>query len=251
MIERDIIKQRKKEFQIREHITKNLRNVGHSFTKVQRTPLGEKVVIYASRPGLVVGGRGQNIKRLTQTLKTKFGLENPQIEVNEVENINLDASIVAERIASSLERFGLSKFKGIGHREMGEIMNAGALGVEITISGKVPSSRARRWRFYQGYLKKCGETSIEGVKHACKTAQLKSGIVGIQVKIMPPETKLPDKVELIKEEVPEKEPEKEESKETEKKEKPAEKEETSEEKKEENKEVKKEEKTKKKIKKEE
>jgi len=199
MIERDFVKQKKKEFQIQEFVINNLNNVGHSKTRMQRTPLGEKIVVYASRPGLVVGREGQNIKKLTLALKKKFDLENPQIEISEVENINLDANIVAERIASSLERFGINKFKGVGHKVMTDVMNAGAMGVEITISGKVPSARAKRWRFYSGYLKKCGHVAQVGVDTAYAAAKLKSGIVGIQVRIMPPGTKLPDDIGLIEE----------------------------------------------------
>ena len=199
MIEREFVKQKKKEFQIEEFVTANLSNVGHSGTKMQRTPLGEKIIISASRPGLVVGREGQNIKKLTSSLKKKFKLENPQIEINEVDETNLDAEIVAERIASSLERFGITKFKGVGHKVMQDVMNAGARGIEIIISGKVPSSRAKRWRFYQGYLKKCGDIALVGVRKAYKIAQLKSGIIGIQVRIMPPGTKLPDEIKLKEE----------------------------------------------------
>ena len=199
MIERDFVKQKKKEFQIQEFVVKNLNNVGHSKTKMQRTPLGEKIIVYAARPGLVVGREGQNIKRLTIALKKRFKLENPQIEISEVEEVNLDANIVAERIASSLERFGSGKFKGVGHKVMADVMGAGALGIEIIISGKVPSSRAKSWRFYQGYLKKCGDIALTGVDIAYAAARLKSGIVGIQVRIMPPQTKLPDRIELVEE----------------------------------------------------
>jgi len=196
MIEREFVKQKKKEFQIQEFVVQSLGNVGHSKTRMQRTPLGEKIIIYASRPGLVVGREGQNIKKLTAALKKRFNLENPQIEISEVENVNLDASIVAERIASSLERFGLNKFKGIGHKVMTDVMAAGALGIEIKISGKVPSSRAKSWRFYQGYLKKCGNLALTGVDTAFAQAKLKSGVVGIQVRIMPPQRK-PDEIRLI------------------------------------------------------
>lgn len=199
MIEREFVKQKLKEFQIEETISKNLRNVGHSKTRMQRTPLGEKIIIHASRPGLVVGREGKNIKELTSVLKKKFKLENPQIEILEVENTRADAQIVAENIAQSLERFGTSRFKGVGHKVMAEAISSGVLGIEILISGKVPSSRAKTWRFYQGYLKKCGDVALTGVDTAYSTAYLKSGVVGIQVKIMPADTKLPDKVEITDE----------------------------------------------------
>ncbi|RMF07222.1 30S ribosomal protein S3 [Candidatus Woesearchaeota archaeon] len=197
MIERQFVNQKKKEFQIQEFIANELKRVGHSMTRIQRTPLGEKVIIHASRPGLVVGRKGANIKQLTKVLKKKFKLENPQIEIAEVENVNLDPQIVAERISTSLERYGLNRFKGIGHRVMEDVMNAGAIGVEILISGKVPSSRAKRWRFYQGYLKKSGDIAINGVKTAYSIAKLKTGVVGIQVRIMPPDLKLPDDIKLV------------------------------------------------------
>jgi len=107
MIERDFVKQKKKEFQIQEFVIKNLSNVGHSKTRMQRTPLGEKIIVYASRPGLVVGREGQNIKKLTTALKKKFNLENPQIEIAEVENIPLavckleDSKAIAEKLKST------------------------------------------------------------------------------------------------------------------------------------------------------
>jgi len=199
MIEREFIKQKKIEFQIQEFISNSLRNSGHSHTRLQKTPLGEKIIISASRPGLIVGREGKNIKKLTIDLKKRFKLENPQIEIEEVKDINLNSRIVAERIASELERFGLSRFKGIGHKVLGEVMGDKALGIEIIMSGKIPSSRAKRWRFYQGYLKKCGDIAITGVDTAYTTAHLKTGAIGIQVRIMPPGTKLPDKVELLEE----------------------------------------------------
>jgi len=181
-----------------------LKGVGQSHIKVQRTPLGEKIVVYASKPGLVVGRGGENIKKLTKTLKKKYGLENPQIEINEVENINLDANIVAESISTSLERFGSSKFKGVGHKTMENVMNAGALGVEILISGKIPGARAKNWRFYQGYLKKCGDTALTGIRTSYKTAELKTGTIGIQVRIMPPDIELADEIKFKKEDTAEK-----------------------------------------------
>ncbi len=195
MIERKFVAEKLKEHQVQEFVGNNLKRAGYSHTKVQRTPLGEKIIIHTSRPGLAVGRKGQSIKLLTKDLKKEFSLENPQIEISEVTDYNLDAQIVADTIAASLERFGTNKFKGIGHKAMSDCMNAGALGVEIIISGKVPSARAKRWRFYQGYLKKSGDIANMVLK-AYAAAQLKTGTVGIQVSIMPPDIKLPDDMSM-------------------------------------------------------
>ena len=203
MIEREFVSRKKKEFQIQEYIKSNLRGVGLSHSRIQRTPLGEKIIIHASRPGLIIGGGGSNIKKLTKQLKQKFSLENPQIEISELENINLGSAVVAERIATSLEKFGTMRFKGIGHKCMSDVLNSGARGIEILISGKIPSARARTWRFYQGYIKKCGNAAVTIVDTAYEIANLKSGIVGIKVSIMPPDKRLPDDVKFRSEEVAE------------------------------------------------
>jgi small subunit ribosomal protein S3 len=196
MIERKFISQNVKEFQIQEYIKRHLPRVGHSYTKLVRTPLGEKIVICASRPGLVIGKDGGTITKLTKDLKEQFKLENPQIELIEVESPHLDANIVAEMIANSLEQFGSSRFKGVAHKALSNVMNAGAIGIEILIGGKVPSARAKSWRFYQGYIKKCGDVALTGVQHAYASAQLKTGTIGIQVRLMPPTTKLPDDITI-------------------------------------------------------
>jgi small subunit ribosomal protein S3 len=199
MIEREFIAQKTKEYYIKKHIESKLDKVGISSIRLKKIPLGEKIIIETSRPSLIVGSKGSNIRELTKTLKKQFKLENPQIEINEVKDIFLDPHIVAERISSSLERFGAARFKGVGHKTMENVMNAGALGVEIIISGKIPSSRAKNWRFYLGYLKKCGDIAIHGVKSAQTVALLKSGIIGIKVAIMPSDLVLPDHIEILDE----------------------------------------------------
>ena len=195
-IERKFITQNMKELQIKGHILSTLGKVGVAHVKLHRTPLGEKILISCSRPGLVVGRAGSNIQRLTTELKAKFGLENPQIEIEELTNPMLEASILAEMISNSMERFGTGRFKGIGHKAMTEAMRAGALGIEILISGKVPSQRAKTWRFYNGYLKKCGDVAVEGVDISYRVAVLKTGVVGIKVSVMPPTTILPDRIDI-------------------------------------------------------
>ncbi|MBI2580406.1 30S ribosomal protein S3 [Candidatus Woesearchaeota archaeon] len=199
MIEREFVEQKKKEFQIQEFVSETLKNAGHSHTKLQRTPLGEKVVIFTSRPGLIVGRKGQTISKLTEVLKKKFGLENPQVEISEVSNPLFDARIVAERIASELERFGSNRFKGIMHKALEDVLAAGAVGVELRLSGKLPGARAKRWRVAGGYLRKCGDAAVSFVNKSIFSAQLKPGVIGIQVKIMPPGIVMPDEIRLIEE----------------------------------------------------
>jgi small subunit ribosomal protein S3 len=201
-IERKFIKQNLKEFRIKQHVEESLDRVGLAGVKLRKTPLGDRIVLAASRPGLVVGRAGANITKLTRELKEGFDLENPQIEIEEVSQPDLDPNIIAERIINSLERFGSARFKGVGHKAMQDVMNTnGAMGVEIKISGKVPSTRAKSWRFYMGYLKKCGDIAIEGVRVARKAAILKTGAIGVQVRILPKTVILPDHIKVLKEAV--------------------------------------------------
>ena len=170
-----------------------------SYSKIdlKKTPLGEKIIIHTSRPGLVVGRKGANISELTNVLKNKFNMENPQVEVAEIQEPNLDPASVAERIVSSFERFGPKAFKSIGYKALQSIIDAGALGGEIVISGRgVPGSRAKSWRFSAGHLKKSGDISENYVKRAIGVANLRSGSVGIKVSILTPDVVLPDVIKI-------------------------------------------------------
>ena len=201
MIERQFVSQKIKEFQIQEYIRGEFAGTGFSHIEILRTPLGEKVVIFTSRPGLVVGKKGENIRKLTNILKKKFSMENPQIEVGEIENPMLDADFIADRIASTLVRFGSKRFKSVGYKTLQDILNAGALGAEIVISGKVPSARARSWRFKAGHLKKSGFIASDKVKKAVTQANLKSGVIGIKVSIMTPDIVMPDRILILNKEM--------------------------------------------------
>lgn len=195
MIEKKFVTEKKKEFLIQEHIAKNLPKTSYGYIELKKTPLGEKVIIHTARPGLVVGRRGANIAQLTKTLKEKFKMENPQIEVAEIENPNLNPKSITDRIVSSFERFGPKRFKSIGYRALQSIIDAGALGAEIVISGRgVPSSRSKSWRFSAGHLKKSGFVSENLVKKGFAVAELKSGSIGIKVNILTPDTPLPDTI---------------------------------------------------------
>ncbi|MBS3156017.1 30S ribosomal protein S3 [Candidatus Woesearchaeota archaeon] len=198
MIEKQILKKKIKEYLLQDHIAGELPKGSYSKLELKKTPLGEKIIIYTSRPGLVVGSKGANINRLNKILKTKFEMENPEIEIAEIENPNLDPKSVAERIVSSFERFGPKRFKSLGYRALQDVINAGAIGAEIVISGRgVPSSRAKTWRFLAGHLKKSGDVSENLIKRGLSVARLKSGSVGVKVNILTPDIKLPDDIKFI------------------------------------------------------
>jgi len=198
MEERNTVKFKKEEFAIRERIKKEIGKGKVSEVKIEYTPIGEKIIISTNKPGLVIGRGGEKIKELTNILKNGFKLENPHIEIDEIRIPDLDAQLVADDIALGLERFGPLRFKVIAYRALQRIMRAGAMGTEIRLSGKLPSSRARSWRFSQGYLKKAGD-SAKVVNRAQAKAQTKPGTVGVKVSILKPDAILKDKVNINEE----------------------------------------------------
>lgn len=195
MEERKIVQVKKEEFAIKENIKQMLGKGKVSQVKIEYTPIGEKIIISTNKPGLVIGKKGERIGEMTKMLKTKYKLENPHIEVDEIMEPDFDAQLIADEIALSLERFGPLKFKVIAYRVLQRVVRSGALGIEIRLSGKLPGSRAKPWRFAQGYLKKVGDTS-KIVDRAQARAQTKPGVVGIKVSILSPNVKLHDKIEL-------------------------------------------------------
>ena len=156
-----------------------------------KTPLGTRVVIYAAKPGLVIGRRGQSIRDLTKILEEKFGVENPQISVATVEIPELDPKVVASQIAMALQR-GIH-FRRAAYWALQRTIEAGALGVEISIRGKLTTDRARYEKYRSGYLPAVGEAISRILRTAVVDTQLKQGLFGISVKLMPPNVQLPDR----------------------------------------------------------
>jgi small subunit ribosomal protein S3 len=195
MREKSAVQLKKEEFTIREHVRKILGKGKLSKVWIEYTPIGEKIIISTHKPGLIIGRKGEKIEWLTNNLKHKFKLENPNIEISEIEYPELDAQVNADKITLELERFGPLRFKVICYRTLQKITDAGALGVEIRVSGKLPGSRAKSWRFSQGYLKKTGDNA-KIVDRAQATAQTKPGIVGVKVSILSPYVRQPDKIEI-------------------------------------------------------
>lgn len=195
MIEKDFVTEGLRRTKIDEYLEKELERAGYGGMDIQVTPLGTMVVVYAERPGMVIGRGGKTVRQITQNLKTKFDLDNPQVEVKEVDVPELNARIMAAKIANMLQR-GMH-FRRVAYSTIRRIMGAGAQGVEVTISGKIRGSRSAVAKFVEGYIKKCGEPADRFVQQGFATAPLKPGVLGIVVRIMPPEAVLPDKVDIL------------------------------------------------------
>jgi len=192
--EMQFIEQGLQRSQIDEFFADELARAGYGGMELAPTPMGMQIVLKAEKPGMVIGKGGKNIRKITTQLEERFDIEDPQIDVQEVDEPDLNAQIVADRLANALERGWY--FRKAGHTTIDRIMEAGALGAEIVLSGKVTGNRGRVEKFNRGYIKHNGEPAEEIVDHGKGVAVMKLGTIGVSVKIIPPNAKLPDDFEI-------------------------------------------------------
>ncbi len=183
--------------QVNEYLNRELTLAGQGEIEIHKTPMGHRVIIHAVRLGMVIGRRGRNIRKITETLEHKYGLETPQLEVRDLEEPRLNARVMAGRLISQIQK-GFH-FRRAGYALVRRIMSANARGCEISIKGKLTSQRARTEVFREGFVAKCGEPAEIFVDEAVLEVTLKQGVIGVHVKIMQPDAILPDDAVLIPE----------------------------------------------------
>lgn len=193
--ERNFIRENTNRILIKEFLIKKIEGAGFGGMNIQRTPMGTRINILVERPGMVIGKGGSKIKELTEAIREQFNVENPQIEIEEAGGkASLNAQIMAEKLAEALERGW--HFRRAGHSTVRRIMDAGAKGCQIIIAGKLTGARHRTEKFTQGHVKYCGETAKEVMNIGYAVAKLKAGVLGVKVRIMKPDAKLPDEIKL-------------------------------------------------------
>ncbi len=190
--ERKFVTENIKRVQLKEYMMKQLNRAGFGGLDIQRTPMGTRVTLITERPGLVIGRRGAAIQALTKAIEEDFKFNNPQIAVQQVDNPSLNAQIMAEKLASALERGW--HFRRAGHSIVKRIMDSGAKGCQIILAGKLTGQRHRTEKFREGHIKYCGDPKIKWMREGYAAAKLKPGIIGVKVWIMDPNARLPDEV---------------------------------------------------------
>ena len=167
--------------ELNEFLRSSLTEAGYGGAEVQKTPIGTKITLFVIRPGLVIGRKGSGIRELTSRLEQQFKLENAQVSVAEVTKPELNPNIMANRIAQLIERG--TAFRRASLWTINTIMNAGAMGVEITISGKLRGERAHFEKHSAGVIPKSGRIADEVVRSSTNSILTKMGLVGIKLKI--------------------------------------------------------------------
>ncbi len=184
--------------EIDEFLEQQLRDSGYGGVDIMTSPVGTRITLYVQRPGLVIGRRGMGIRDLTEKMEKKFNLPNPQISVVEETTPELNPRIMANRIAQTVQRG--TAFRRAAIWTLNSMMNAGAMGAEIVIAGKLRSERAHFEKYVAGVVPKSGDTADKMVRHATTDVLLKMGLYGVQVKIaiknaIPPDIELKENIE--------------------------------------------------------
>jgi ribosomal protein S3, eukaryotic/archaeal type len=194
-VEKKFVKDGYTKASLDEHFAKQLGRSGYGGMNMSRTPLGTQITIYSEKPGMVIGKAGKVIRKLTQDVVDIYGIDNPQLDAQEIKKTELNAQIMANRLASSIERGWY--FRKAGTNTIRAVMGAGALGCEIIISGKLTGARARTEKFIDGYVKHSGHPAEQIVDTGYAVAIKKLGTLGCRVKIVQPGAILPDAFKMI------------------------------------------------------
>jgi small subunit ribosomal protein S3 len=178
---KNVMKNTYRNMEIDEFLRNQLKDAGYGGVEIQKTPVGARITVFVTRPGLVIGRKGTGIKDLMAKIEQKFGFPNPQISVLEVMNPELNPNIMCNRIAQLIERG--TAFRRASMWALNTIMSQGALGVEVSISGKLRTERAHFEKHTVGVVPKSGDVAGKIVQTGVTSVLTKMGLMGIQLRI--------------------------------------------------------------------
>ena len=175
---------------LKDYLRSKIKDAGFSNAEVSKTPTGTRVVLHVTRPGIVIGRKGTGIKDLTEKLESDFGLKNPQIAVEEITKPELSPEVMCNRMASHLERG--TAFRRATMWTIQQIMEGGAMGTEITISGKLRGDRSAFEKHSQGILPRAGHHADVIVSEDIAHVETQMGLIGVRIRIAKKEKLIPE-----------------------------------------------------------
>ena len=177
----NIIKDNYNMMLLNDYLKKSVKDAGFSNVDISKTPTGTRITLFVTRPGIVIGRKGVGIRELTEILEKQFGLKNPQISVEEVKKPELSPSVMCNRMAAHIERG--TAFRRATFWTLQQIMESGAMGVQITISGKLRGDRSAFEKHTQGILPRAGEHAKNIVDEDVVHVKTPMGLIGIRIRI--------------------------------------------------------------------
>ena len=187
---KNVIKDSYKLMLLKDYLREAIKEAGFSEVEIQKTPTGTRVGLHVTRPGIVIGRKGSGIRDLTRVLETDFGLKSPQISVIEISRPELEPSVMCNRMAQHLARG--TAFRRAVMWTLQTIMESGAMGVQITISGKLRGDRSSFEKHSKGILPRAGYHAEVIVKEDIAHVETKMGLIGVRIRIARKESYIPE-----------------------------------------------------------
>jgi len=175
---------------LKDYLREKIKDAGFSDVEISKTPTGTRIVLHVTRPGIVIGRKGSGIRELTEKLGSEFGLKNPQISVSEIPKPELAPSVMCNRLASHIERG--TAFRRATMWTLQQIMEGGAMGVQITISGKLRGDRSAFEKHSLGVLPRAGHHADVIVAEDIAHVRTPMGLIGIRIRIASKEKVIPE-----------------------------------------------------------
>jgi len=175
---------------LKDYLREKIKDAGFSDVEISKTPTGTRIALHVTRPGIVIGRKGVGIRELTEILGTKFGLKNPQISVTEIPKPELSPSVMCNRLASHIERG--TAFRRATMWTLQQIMENGAMGVQITVSGKLRGDRSAFEKHSLGILPRAGHHADVIVSEDIAHVKTPMGLIGIRIRIADKEKLIPE-----------------------------------------------------------
>ena len=167
----------KQDIDVRNYLHKRLKNASVGRIVIERPAKSAKITIFTARPGIVIGKKGEDIEVLKRDLQNLLGLP-VHVNIEEIRKPELDAQIIADNIASQLEKRVM--FRRAMKRSMQNAMRAGAKGIKIMSSGRLNGIDIARSEWYrEGRVPL--HTLRADVDYATSEALTTYGIIGIKV----------------------------------------------------------------------
>ena len=187
---KNVIKDNYNMMLLKDYLREKIKDAGFEEVEVSKTPTGTRVVLHVTRPGIVIGRKGTGIKELTEKLESDYGLKNPQIAVEEITKPELSPEVMCNRMASHLERG--TAFRRATMWTIQQIMEGGAMGTEITISGKLRGDRSAFEKHSQGILPRAGHHADVIVSEDIAHVETPMGLIGVRIRIAKKEKLIPE-----------------------------------------------------------
>ena len=175
---KNVAKNIKEDNVIRNYILKEYKNCAISNVAIERTNDSLTVSITTGKPGVLIGQKGAGVEALKKSVEKLTDAKKVNVNIVEVKNPDLDAKLVAESIASQLEK--RAQFRRVMKSAMQRVMHAGALGVKTMVSGRLDGAEmARSVHYHEGALPL--HTIRANIDYACVEAHTTFGVLGVKV----------------------------------------------------------------------